>query len=97
MSDEVPVPWDAMGGHLFLGLGGLKPGWYRYLFDFADALRFAGERGRAAGFGCTIMISNGTRLPRAGAPLRAGTPPLRGLAISHLDQALADMQSAAPR
>ena len=67
MSDEVPVPWDAMGGHLFLGPGGLKPGWYRYLFDFAGVLRCALGGGLPAGFECTIMISSGTRLPCTGA------------------------------
>jgi hypothetical protein len=73
------------GGYLFLGLGGLKPGWYRYLFDFADALRFAGERGWAAGFGCTIMISSGTRLPRTADCAALPRAILRPLIVSATD------------
>ena len=57
----------ACPGPSVLGRGGLKPGWYRYLFDFAGVLRCALGGGLPAGFECTIMISSGTRLPCAGA------------------------------
>ena len=59
----------ACPGPSVLGRGGLKPGWYHYLFDFIRV--FAArvrelEASLPIGFGCTIMISNGTRLPCTG-------------------------------
>jgi hypothetical protein len=56
----------ACPGPSVLGRGGLKPGWYRYLFDFAGVLRFGMGLDLPIGFGCTITISSGAPLPRIG-------------------------------
>jgi len=53
------------------------PRWYHYLFDFADALRLADDRGTGlpVGLPCTTTINSGTRLPCA----KAGPALLRAI------------------
>ena len=53
----------ACPGPSVLGRGGLKPGWYRYLFDFAGVLRFGMGLDLPIGFGCMMIISIPMRLP----------------------------------
>ena len=64
---QVPVPKEGYRGCQALGRGHARAEMVPYLFDFVDRFAsrvFVFRLEAAPGAGCTIMISNGTRLPR---------------------------------